>query len=238
MSDKGDNEKIYAIIPAAGAGLRMGDGLAKQFRLLYGKPVILHTIEAVVGNKRISGAVVVVPSTDVKAVAKIVDESDIKKVVKVVAGGVTRSDSVAEGIKVLPADSAYVLIHDGVRPFVGKRLIDEVIDAAMESQAATAAIPVSDTLKSVSGKKITGSISRKDVWRIQTPQCFNLKILQEGFHQAKQDGFVATDESSLVERMNREVTVVTGDEANVKITTLADMELARAIAAQIRDSST
>ena len=237
MNKKGDNEKIYAIIPAAGAGLRMGDGVAKQFRLLEGKPVLLHAIEAVVGNKRISGAVVVVPSTDVEAVAKILDESDIKKVIKVIAGGVTRSDSVAEGIKVLPADSTYVLIHDGVRPFVGQRLIDEVIDAAMESQAATAAIPVSDTLKSVSGTKITGSISRKDVWRIQTPQCFNLKILQEGLHKAKQDGFIATDESSLVERINKEVKVVAGDETNIKITTPADMKLAEAIAAQKLDFS-
>ena len=229
MNDKGYKEKICAIIPAAGAGLRMGDGVAKQLRLLEGKPVILHTIEALCRNEKIDYAIVVAPSNDVDAVAKLIADSKVEKVIEVIAGGATRSESVAKGVKAAPDDSAYVLIHDGVRPFVTQKLLNQVIDAAMEAHAATAAIPVSDTLKSVRKGAIAGSVERENVWRIQTPQCFNRKTLQEGLLRAEQDGFDATDESSLIERMNIEVKVVTGDETNIKITTPADMALARAI---------
>lgn len=221
-------QKIYAIVPAAGAGVRMGSGVAKQFLLLNGKPVIEWTLDVLCANSKIVGVAVVVPAADRDDVKKLLNRARYEKVIAVIAGGGTRQESVKNGLKSLPDDADYILVHDGVRPLVEQKLIDDVIEKAFEKGAAAAAIPVTDTVKAVKDGVIAGSLLRDEIWRIQTPQCFKAALLREGYMKAKRDGFIASDESSLVELTGHPVYIVEGTHANLKITNYDDILAAEA----------
>jgi 2-C-methyl-D-erythritol 4-phosphate cytidylyltransferase len=148
-----------------------------------------------------------------------------------VEGGEHRQDSVANALAVVAADpDDIVLIHDGVRPFVTPEIINEVIAAAERHGAAIAGVPASDTVKQVDrtaeGALITATIPREHIVMAQTPQGFRYSILKKAFDDAIADGFVGTDEASLIERTGHPVAVVMGSPRNIKITTPADMELA------------
>ena len=227
--------KTVAIIPAAGSGVRMGGSGKKQFFALDGKPILAHTLSRLLSSPMVDEAVLVVPADEKELCHEIIDTHKFSRVSEVVEGGITRQESVFNGFDRLPGDTDIVLVHDGVRPFVTARMIEKTIRAAAIHGAAIAAVRVKDSLKKVNDGQIIGALSRDDLVRAQTPQCFRYETLRQGLVEAARDGFVATDESSLVERQGILVQVVEGSETNLKITTPEDLKLAEALLNVITD---
>jgi 2-C-methyl-D-erythritol 4-phosphate cytidylyltransferase len=229
--------RVAVILPAAGMGTRMGRGSAertgtsrKQFMLLDGSPILMHTVRKFFVSERVSEIVVAVRDEDVDWVAEMLAREFPGERVRVVAGGNSRQQSVENALTTLPSDTTLVAVHDAVRPFIDLDTIHRVFDEAAESGAAIVGVPVIDTVKQVSrgtGKAhIRATLPREKLVLAQTPQVFRYDLLTRAFQAAREDGFIGTDESSMVERLDVDVTVVLGSDRNIKITKPGDMSLA------------
>lgn len=229
--------KIAVILPAAGLGTRMGRGSAekagtsrKQFMLLEGSPILIHTVRKFAASDRVEEIVVAVRAEDIDWVAEMLAGEFPRRRVRVVAGGNSRQQSVENALATLSPDTTLVAVHDAVRPFIDLETIHRVFDEAAESGAAIVGVPVVDTVKQVSrgtGKAhIRATLPREKLVLAQTPQVFRYDLLTCAFQSAREDGFIGTDESSLVERLDVEVAVVLGSDRNLKITKPGDMSLA------------
>lgn len=227
--------KVAVIIPAAGLGTRMSrsqpekTGISrKQFMLLDGAPIFIHTLRKFLGCPSVTQVVLAVRAEDIEWVSHAVDAEHFLKPVHCVAGGDSRQQSVENALAVLPADIALVAVHDAVRPFIDGATIEKVIAEAALSGAAIAGVVPVDTVKQVHRNKIRATIPRERLVLAQTPQVFRFDLLREAFAQARADNFQGTDEASLVERLDKvEVSVVPGSDRNIKITRATDMDLAR-----------
>jgi 2-C-methyl-D-erythritol 4-phosphate cytidylyltransferase len=219
--------KTLAIIPAGGAGRRMGGDVPKQFLPLAGIPVLVHTLRAFQRSPIIDEIFLAVPEGDMTAVRHdIVEEHGLSKVISVLVGGAERQDSVANALMQVRDDHGIVLIHDGVRPFVTGELIRRVVAAAGEHGAAVVGVPVRDTVKSVSAAGVVvKTVEREGLWLTQTPQAFRRELICAAYEKAEQDGFSGTDDASLVERMGGAVRMIPGDHDNIKITIPDDLAL-------------
>jgi len=218
-----------AIVVAAGKGERMGKGIKKQFRLLAGRPVLHWSLEAMQEATSIDEVVVVTHADDVAWVNGEV-APHFPKVRSVVAGGETRQESVAMGLAALTPEIRWVVVHDGVRPFAGAELVERVLGAAREHGAATAAIPVVDTIKRVDQAGcVQQTLERAGLWAVQTPQAFAREILEQA-HAAAAGRLVATDDCGLVEAIGHPVAVVPGSRRNLKLTTEEDLEIMERLA--------
>jgi 2-C-methyl-D-erythritol 4-phosphate cytidylyltransferase len=155
-----------------------------------------------------------------------------------VAGGVHRQDSVLNSFKEIKDESAIVVVHDAVRPFVDVSLIEAVIREADDKGAAILAIPAIDTVKQIDRNRVVATLPRDKIVLVQTPQAFRYRLLKEAFEKALSDHFYATDESCLVERLGYEVVVLRGTERNIKITKPADLPLAELLIQRERITST
>ena len=232
--------KVSAVIPAAGIGSRMGAGpaglgpLPKQFMELRGKPLLDRTIEAVSLSTRIDEVVLVVREQDVETVTeKYIGNRSFPKVRAVIAGGARRMDSVLNGVTA--ASNAWVAVHDAARPFVSVRLMELTINAALKHEAATAALPVADTVtqksdQSRGGLFLGGLVDRDAILLIQTPQVFRKKLLLSAYESMKNSSNDWTDETSLLKAAGHKVAWVNGERTNIKITSPEDLPLADAIA--------
>jgi 2-C-methyl-D-erythritol 4-phosphate cytidylyltransferase len=234
--------KVFVIIPAAGLGTRMATPSAKsrkktpskQFKELGGVPILVHTLRKFAATEAVHEIIVALRKDEIEGFRAQLEKqfSEILcKPVSFVEGGEHRQDSVANALATLSAaPDDIVLVHDAVRPFVTPEIISEVIAAASKYQAAIAGWPAVDTVKQVErtagGAIIKATIPRASVVLAQTPQGFRFDILKKAFEEAADDGFVGTDEASLIERDGLDVAVVMGSPRNIKITTPADMELA------------
>jgi len=207
----------------------MGKEKKKQFFTIGGRPILAHTLTRLSLSPMIEEIILVAPEDEILACEQIVGEYSLRKVKKVVEGGITRQESVSHGFGETPRNTDIVLVHDGVRPFVTVRMVEDVIKLAAIHGAAIAAIRVKDTLKKVDDGVVIGPLPRDGVVRVQTPQGFRREALKKGLEEAASDGFVATDESSLVERLGMLVHIVDGDETNIKITTPDDLKMAEAL---------
>jgi 2-C-methyl-D-erythritol 4-phosphate cytidylyltransferase len=226
--------KVSAIIPAAGMGIRMGSSIPKQFILLDGKPILHHTLSILDQCSIVNEIILVVAEKEIENARKEV-ENFYPKVSKVIVGGKERQDSVYNGLQNLDSKVDIVMVHDGVRPFVSETLIRESIEAARNFGAAITAIPVNDTVKKVNKEGVVEStLDRNGLWRIQTPQTFQVSLLREAFAKARTDNFYGTDEGSLIEYLGRDVKVVPGSELNIKITQSEDLVLGEQIAELLR----
>ena len=234
-----NSSKIAAIIPAAGSGSRMGLPSPKQFFELEGTPILIHTLRVFQQIESIGFVIVVVPLESCAWAEEQVQKNQLSKVFKVVAGGKHRQDSVLAGLEVLPQEVELVLVHDGVRPFVPLSVIENCLKEAEKGGAAMAAVPVKDTLKSVSiDRVIEQTIDRSGIWQAQTPQAAKVSVLKKAFAAAaKHKDFIATDEAALLERINFPVKVVEGSEKNIKITRPEDLVLAKAILVESREGN-
>lgn len=215
--------KVTAIIVAAGEGRRFGS--AKQFALLRGQPVLDRSLAEYEAHPEVDEIVLVLPEEESGPEYR----KRYGKVVAVVGGGVRRQDSVARGFERVdcrPAD--IVLVHDGVRPLVGREVISRVIAKARECGAAIPVVPVDDTIKETAGGTVIRTLERRNLQRVQTPQGFAREILESALKKAREDGFYGTDEAALVERTGHPVAVVAGDPRNIKITSPADLKIAEA----------
>ncbi|MBI4665685.1 MAG: 2-C-methyl-D-erythritol 4-phosphate cytidylyltransferase [Nitrospinae bacterium] len=225
-----ENRKVAAIVPAGGAGTRMGMGGLKQFLSLNGKPIVYYPLAVLESSPLVDEIILVAPVENLEFCRReIVENLGFQKVSNIVAGGAARQDSVRLGFNALSVDTGLVLIHDGVRPFITIEMVAQTLAAAHEHGAATVAIKVKDTLKQARNGIITGSVDREDVVRIQTPQAFDYNVLKQAFEAAARDGFTGSDESSLTERAGIKTCIVEGAETNIKITTPDDLRVAAAL---------
>ncbi len=226
--------KVSAIIPAAGLGIRMGSNIPKQFLLLDGKPILHHTLSVLDQCSVVDEIVLVVSEEEMGQAQQQIQDSH-PKVTKVITGGKERQDSVGKGLQSLDSETDIVVVHDGVRPFVSPDLIRETVEAARDFGAAITAIPVSDTIKKVNeGGLVERTVDRSGLWRVQTPQTFQVSLLKKAFEKAQADNFYGTDESSLIEYLGREVKVIPGSEFNIKITRSEDLVLGEKIVALVK----
>jgi 2-C-methyl-D-erythritol 4-phosphate cytidylyltransferase len=231
--------KVVTIIPAAGFGTRMGrepekSGTSrKQFMLLDGSPILVHTIRKFVACDLVSEIVVALREDDIPSFGELLNREGFVKPVRLVEGGDTRQESVDNALAAVAPDTDLVAVHDAVRPFIDETTLANVIQEAARTGAAIVGIVPVDTVKQVRLNKIHSTIPRERLILAQTPQVFRYDLLLEASRKAQEDGFVATDESSLVERLEQvEVSVVLGSDRNIKITRPSDMELARLFLAE------
>ncbi|MCD6187476.1 MAG: 2-C-methyl-D-erythritol 4-phosphate cytidylyltransferase [Desulfuromusa sp.] len=227
--------RATVLIPAAGVGRRMGGSISKQYLELAGKPILAHTLALFENHPQIENIYLLVPPDDISyCQQQIIDRYGFSKVKRIVAGGAERQDSVRNGLDTLAEDGLAqphrpILIHDGARPlFDGKRL-STLIDIVCQTGACIIGVPVKDTIKEVENNKITGSPDRSRLWQAQTPQGFHYQLIREAFDQAADDGFTATDDASLVERLGHPVQILEGDYRNIKLTTPEDILIAAAL---------
>jgi 2-C-methyl-D-erythritol 4-phosphate cytidylyltransferase len=229
--------KVAVILPAAGLGTRMGKGSAektgtsrKQFMLLEGSPILMHTVRKFAASPRVGEIVVAVRAEDVEWVGGMLSRGFPGSQVRAVEGGNSRQQSVGNALNCLAPDTDLVAVHDAVRPFIDLETIDKVLDEAAETGAAIVGVPAVDTVKQVirgtSHVRIRATLPREKLVMAQTPQVFRYELLQRAYEMARADGFVGTDEASLVERLDVEVSVVMGSDRNIKITKPGDMDLA------------
>lgn len=222
-------ERVAVVIPAAGFGRRMGGAPGeprKQFRTLDGAPVLVRTLEVFERHPDVASIVVAGPVGEADELESELSGYGLTKLHAVVEGGATRQESVGRGLDAVPADSGIVLVHDAVRPFLPADRLRAVIDAAREHGAAALAVPMADTVRR--GTEVFGeTIPRDGLWRMQTPQAFQIEILREAHaHFAEVPG---TDEVELVQRLGHAVRIVEGSALTFKITTPADWALAEAL---------
>jgi 2-C-methyl-D-erythritol 4-phosphate cytidylyltransferase len=238
--------KVVVIIPAAGLGTRMapipagGTGKqkktppSKQFTELGGTPILIHTLRKFAAVDAVNEISVALRENEIAGFRSRVEREakDVsRKKVNFVIGGEHRQQSVENALNAIVADADdIVLVHDAVRPFVTREIIEEVIAAAQKYGAAIAGMPAVDTVKQVErtaeGALIKATIPRASIVMAQTPQGFRYGVIKKAFDEASADGFLGTDEASLVERSGHDVAVVMGSPRNIKITAPSDMELA------------
>ena len=216
---------VCAVVPAGGAGTRMGGTVPKQFLELNGKPILYYTLKTLQDCGIISELILVVPEKEYEnACDEWLGKPEI--VTKIVIGGEKRQDSVYNGFCEVSPQTEIVLVHDGVRPFLSRRMIQESVDVAREYGAAITAIPLYDTVKRVdSSGLVSQTVDREGLWRVQTPQVFRYEILKEAFKKANSEKFYGTDEGTLIEHLGKPVKVVEGSERNIKITRPEDLRL-------------
>ena len=220
--------KVGAIIPAAGRGKRIGASVPKQFLEIQGKPLLHHTLTVFASCKLIDYVVLVMPQADVDEMGEDwLNKYDIVR--EVVVGGEQRQDSVYNGFNSLEEGTDIVVVHDGVRPFTTPQMITATVEAAQQHGAAITAIPVSDTVKQAADGFVKQTVSRDGLWRVQTPQAFQCRLLQQAFKKAKKDSYYGTDEGSLIEYLGERVRIVPGSELNIKITRKEDLALGESL---------
>ncbi|MBR5177207.1 MAG: 2-C-methyl-D-erythritol 4-phosphate cytidylyltransferase [Lachnospiraceae bacterium] len=238
-------DRFSAIIVAAGTGRRMNSSVKKQYMEIAGAPVLYHTLTAF-EKSDVDEIVIVTGEDEIPYVREqIVENYCLKKVVAICAGGKERCDSVYEGIKQVIRRQEntgqndlndYVLIHDGVRPLITPELINSCINKVKEFDAVVPGVPEKDTVKEVgSDMEVTGTPDRKKLYRVQTPQCFKLALINEAFekynsekdHNVSSESVAITDDAMLVEKYTgHRVKIIEGDYRNIKITTPEDIGMA------------
>ena len=225
------NSKVCALIPAAGKGSRMAHSVKKPYLKLAQKPILAHTIQRFEQNSAVDAIFVVVDQADFSECrTAVLRPYPFTKVQELVQGGETRQMSVYNGVRALSADVDFVIVHDGVRPFITDEVIFECLTAADECGAAVAAVPVKDTIKVANEDSfIVETPVRDRLWAVQTPQVFRKSLLEEAHQVAQARQLTATDDASLVEQLGFPVKLVKGSYANLKITTPIDLQVAEVL---------
>ncbi|WP_246945469.1 2-C-methyl-D-erythritol 4-phosphate cytidylyltransferase [Bacillus pinisoli] len=221
--------KYKVIIPAAGQGKRMRAEQNKQFILLGDRPVIIHTLSVFDQDVNCTEIILVINNTEIETFKKLIKDYHIKKVIHFVSGGEERQHSVYNGLKQISSTNELVLVHDGARPFITIDKIHNLIKEASQSGAAILAVPVKDTIKRAENGIVAETVERSSLWSVQTPQAFHVPLLVEAYEEAFHNQFVGTDDASLVENLNKPVSIVNGDYDNIKLTTPEDLLYGEAI---------
>jgi 2-C-methyl-D-erythritol 4-phosphate cytidylyltransferase len=223
--------RTVAVIVAAGRGRRMGGGAPKQFLPLGRRPILARTLAVFEAAGIVDDVLVVVPRDEVaRCRAEVVEKYRLRKVRAVLAGGRKRQDSVLTGLRAIEPPCDVVCVHDGVRPFVREDVIERSVRTAERLGASVVAVPVTDTIKIATDDGfVKGTPDRCLLWAAATPQSFRYPLLLNAYERAERDGFLATDDATVVERTGAGVLLIEGTADNIKITTPEDYALARAI---------
>jgi 2-C-methyl-D-erythritol 4-phosphate cytidylyltransferase len=214
-----NKQKVGAIIAAAGASNRMG-GIDKMFASLGDNPVLARVVGVFEASPLVDRIVIVLNASNLVQGQKLDITEDWQKVDAIVPGGPRRQDSVKEGLARLN-DCRWIIIHDGARPLVNAELIENGLEAAMETGAAVAAVPVIDTIKLADEQNlVVETLPRHKLWAVQTPQVFKFDIINRAYQAANSE---VTDDAALVEALGMKVKLYPGDYDNIKLTTPADL---------------
>ncbi|MDI3537707.1 MAG: 2-C-methyl-D-erythritol 4-phosphate cytidylyltransferase [Eubacteriaceae bacterium] len=226
---------IAAVIPAAGQGTRMNAPINKQYLTLNGKPILAHTLEVFEKSELIHEIILVVNENEFKICRHQVLKPNHFSKVKLVKGGQTRQESVYQGLKAVSAQADLIMIHDGARPLLQEAVIFQSILKTMEYGATTVGVPAKNTIKMIDENGMVISTPRREsLVEIQTPQTFKADLIRKAHDKALKDGFVGTDDASLVEALPHPVKIVTGHYTNLKITTPEDLIIAESILKQFK----
>lgn len=221
---------ISAIIAAAGAGRRMGSGRNKVFLPLAGQPILAVSCQALAACEPIGELVIAAAPGEVAEVHSLLTQYPPGKPWQVVAGGEERQYSIAKALAAVCAEAEYILVHDAARPLVQGDDICRVLEAAVQYEAAGLAVPMKDTVKQIDEEQFAvDTPPRQSLWAIQTPQAFAASLLRRAYNQADEEGFLGTDDASLVERLGVKVKLVQGSYSNIKITTPEDSMVAEVL---------
>jgi 2-C-methyl-D-erythritol 4-phosphate cytidylyltransferase len=223
--------KNIALIPAAGSGSRMDSTTKKPYLLLNNRPLLYHTLAAFDRAPSIDRIIIAVaPGEEACCETDVVRKFSFNKQMTVIAGGEVRQESVRRLLEQVVEDAALVLIHDGARPLITVDLIERALAETEKWQATVAAVPVKDTIQVTDGAGfVRETLPREQLWSVQTPQTFTLPLIREAHGKALQDGFVGTDDGSLVERLGKPVKIIMGAYDNIKVTTPEDLIIAEAL---------
>jgi 2-C-methyl-D-erythritol 4-phosphate cytidylyltransferase len=219
------NERVGAIITAAGTSRRMG-GVDKLFALLGSQPVLACVVNVFQKCEAVDRIVIVLSQQNLERGRELVAEYGWSKVTDICEGGLRRQDSVMNGLNKIE-DCQWAVIHDGARPLVTIDLIEVGLESALETGAAVAAVPVTDTIKiAVEDMIVQATPPRNNLWSVQTPQVFRRELVSEAYRHIQSE---VTDDSAAVERAGREVKIYSGSYDNIKITTPDDLILAEVL---------
>jgi 2-C-methyl-D-erythritol 4-phosphate cytidylyltransferase len=216
---------VAVLVPAGGIGARLGHRTPKQFLALGREPILAATLRHFRRHPRVAAIVAAAPAAPGERARRMLAGRGAP--VTVVTGGATRQESVWLALQAAPASAEILLVHDAVRPFLTRELIDALIAAAEREGAAICGLPIAETVKRVREGLVETTVDREALWMVQTPQAFRAAVLREAHDKARRDGFVGTDEAMLVERLGHPVRIVPGLVDNVKITTADDLRRAR-----------
>ncbi len=214
--------KNFVLIMAAGSGSRMGR--EKQFINILDKPVIYHTIKAFQEHEGIDEIIIVTSEQIRSDIEILISEHKFDKVSSVILGGASRGESVRNGLEILP-DEGNVLIHDGARPMVDKKLITRILAALVEDEAVIPAIPLKDTVKEVRDGFVEHTLNRPDFVAVQTPQAFRTVLIKEAFKSFDTGVNYFDDAMVIEENLGQKIRIVEGDERNIKATTPMDIKI-------------
>jgi len=235
-------EKVVAVVPAAGLGKRFGAGTNKPFQTLVGKPLIIWVLETLEAIDEVVEIIPVLKSEDMECGLKIFERAGLLKIKRIAQGGKERQDSVYNGLKLIEDKNCIVLIHDGVRPLAERDLIEKVIKELLISPAPplkeggkwgfkgydgiVPGVPLKDTIKEATDGIIKKTLRRDALWAIQTPQIFPYKSIFSAYNKAMKEEFYSTDDAAIVEKYGGKIKVVMGSYRNIKITTPEDLDIA------------
>jgi 2-C-methyl-D-erythritol 4-phosphate cytidylyltransferase len=227
-----ENMKTVAIITAGGLGLRLPGDVKKQFRLLDGKPLLVRAMEPFLARADISDVIVTLPAAELdyfQGVAADYFAPQATPVLHFCEGGQQRQDSVFAAVKLCPSDTELLIIHDGVRPFVSTRVLDELLTMTREFGAAVPGAPVKHTIKTIKNNIIDHTIRRDILLQVYTPQVFSFNIIVKSYYRAMMEEHYSTDDAALLEHYGYSVHYVNDSSFNLKITDEYDFFLAEQV---------
>jgi 2-C-methyl-D-erythritol 4-phosphate cytidylyltransferase len=209
----------------------MGGAVPKQFLNLAGRPILHHTLSALSELPFLSMVLLLVGEGYVTKAREVVaqwrsEQTSHRPEISIALGGKERSDSVNNGLGMLPQECEWVMIHDAVRPFASPALIRAVWEGARATGACIAAVPSTDTVKLVRDGTVCQTLLRDEIWLVQTPQIFHKQIVTAAYKRAVSEGWTGTDDASFVERMGSPVSIVAGERTNIKVTSPEDLRWA------------
>ena len=222
---------VHVLVPAAGSGSRLDGDTRKQYLELGGQPVLVRTLVRLAAQSQVTAIHLIVPEEDVAFCRnELVERYHLDKIGAVIVGGAERQDSVRNGLEACGAENQdVILVHDGVRPFFPQDQIGPLVQLAAVEGAALLAVPAQDTIKEVFDGRVRSTLDRSLLWQVQTPQAFRCDRMREAHRRAHAGGYIGTDDASLIEWCGWPVAVLPGHPYNIKITTPADLALARAV---------
>ncbi len=237
------DKKLIAIVPSAGLGKRFGPSGKKTFVSIYGIPLLVYTLKRLHDEKAVAEIIPALRKDDMEQGHAMAREYNLDKIKRFAQGGKERQDSIYNALKLIEADGtdAYkncdVLIHDGVRPWFPEGMIEQLSDAVQDVDGVIPGIPLTDTIKETDAAGIVVStLNREKVRAVQTPQLFPFRTIKKAYDRACQDGFYATDDAALVERIGGRIRIITGSPLNIKVTVPEDLEVAAHILKKERQS--
>ena len=230
--------RTLAIILAGGAGKRMGTATNKQFLLLDNKPIIVRTLQIFEECRPVDGVYLVVNQRDLPIMQEeILETYKFNKVLKLVIGGRLRQDSVRNGLEAIENPCDIVIIHDGARPFVSPSFIEKGIFLMEMFDAVIPALPVKDTIKTVSKEGfVMKTLERDSLWNVQTPQTFKYDLIVKAYREGMNKKLYGYDDATFLEHMGKKVKVIEGSPYNIKITTPEDLIIAKGMLSQLKNN--